>query len=639
MGEATKFLENFVNKRVNNAVTFLLKNEEGKPSSDDALKSQLKSYIGSIKNTDYNKVALWKAAVIDRYNLYIEPTKTVVQHVEHFETLRVKHAQRGIDYENGLAMAGVKQDSSNQTNAAGGLLDSSNPAEEKLPHPTKAITDTGRSYIEIEGIYYGYELDGSSKTNKLVNPNPETYEEMASRVNHFTLATPKKVDILETTKNILDFCENKGFSKADLARTLKSFVEHHIKHMMALLSIKSENLEILEIIINSVSYTEAKKAVKNAISKLSRAPKEPIKTVYNYYAGLLLEGALLESPTGDVEKLRERCFKQAFKEIKLFMPDNMRDEYEELKIKLKTVHDLDMDLEKLVDFVDQCEEKPEYIAKVPIGLAGKTIPMSIFHINRIAVGPDEDVTAEINVNDGTHSYRDPENVKKDRYNFRTNVKTPDRYSSAPTKAKQDKARPRLDTPAGYRQPSRSPSPGPSPSAPAMSSGQVSPQPGTGQSYVCTPTPSPEPARAYSPGPRSPSRERGRSNNSSRSSSKGKSRSRNASSSAERRSGPLYYRSSSGNNVLSLNKKRFMSKSPGGSFRSSRRYEDKKEKASSSCKMCGGRHKNEKCPVYKGMKPSSISCNKCGLNLFHNSSKCQHSNNRVDSSKTQSTKNL
>ena len=117
---------------------------------------------------------------------------------------------------------------------------------------------------------------------------------------------------------------------------------------MALLSIKSENLEILEIIINSVSYTEAKKAVKNAISKLSRAPREPIKTVYNYYAGLLLEGALLESPTGDVEKLRERCFKQAFKEIKLFMPDNMRDEYEELKIKLKTVHDLDMDLEKLV---------------------------------------------------------------------------------------------------------------------------------------------------------------------------------------------------------------------------------------------------------------------------------------------------
>ena len=57
MGEATKFLGNFVNKRVNNAVTFLLKNEEGKPSSDDALKSQLKSYIGSIKNTDYNKVA------------------------------------------------------------------------------------------------------------------------------------------------------------------------------------------------------------------------------------------------------------------------------------------------------------------------------------------------------------------------------------------------------------------------------------------------------------------------------------------------------------------------------------------------------------------------------------------------------
>ena len=91
--------------------------------------------------------------------------------------------------------------------------------------------------IEIEGIYYGYELDGSSKTNKLVNPNPETYEEMASRVNHFTLATPKKVDILETTKNILDFCENKGFSKADLARTLKSFVEHHIKHMMEIDSV------------------------------------------------------------------------------------------------------------------------------------------------------------------------------------------------------------------------------------------------------------------------------------------------------------------------------------------------------------------------------------------------------------------
>ena len=111
----------------------------------------------------------------------------------------------------------------------------------------------------------------------MVNPNPETYEEMASRVNHFTLATPKKVDILETTKNILDFCENKGFSKADLGRTLRSFVEHHIKHMMALLSIKSENLEILEIISNSVSYTEAKKAVKeNQFKEVAHGRTVPI---------------------------------------------------------------------------------------------------------------------------------------------------------------------------------------------------------------------------------------------------------------------------------------------------------------------------------------------------------------------------
>ena len=604
MSRAKNFISQLQNEKVGNAVSFILKREQGRGVRGDDL-TELNGHLEEVNHESINKIEKLKKSVRNRLNLYVVPSQNVLQCVSAYEFSRVQTVAETV----------------NSDNLSRQLTDNGNPL--RISRRQTVIPDLVKPYEVIGGCYFAIRYDDGTSTDmdKLIHPEPLNFSDMADRVVELSGSTGQ-VNVCETLVKIMDFSEKRGYDLEALAEIFKGFVMTHIPHVSSNLYLRTKSYQILDLILDSVNYATMSNDIKLAIRRLSRPLGENIRVVLGKYQGLLFEAARLDAPDKNQDELHRRSVKETIKNAKSFVVPSLAGEIEELRKTLKIEHDEDLDIDKLCKFVEQEELSDHFRPRNTISLSGSYIAMSIFNTAPILAKEAENYPHQVGINTATHfqkTHDRPTSAPSNQYNMRKTLTEPDRYTDPPRgrpQARDYKNRPKLPTPV----PSPAlPSPSPQPSR------SITPT----DSIVRSRTPSPFPP---SPSPRSPIPLRG--NNSRTPSPSG---SRNQSPSPGRSRNPsLYYRSSSGN-VRKLSQSRLMSRSPNGTLRNrgptSRKAQPHQTQTPSvRCRLCAStRHRTPSaanglsCQVYPGQLPTAVPCPRCRLNLYHSADRCQHSN--------------
>ena len=616
MSEASNFVSDLINQRINNGLQYLLK---GESRSDPAAKS----HLDSLKNTSYNRVDLYKQKLQEQFDYYVEPTVDIPTLVSMYESTRL----------NALHEQATNENMTNAYNAM-------HPTQPKplLNLQSKLITDMVNPFLKVGNTYYPISMQTGlvDKSSPLLNPEPNDFLTIEPEVLSVS-QTSKQVHVLETTSSILTLCESRGYSKKDLAKVLEGFIRAHLPHLSGQLFLRSQPEQVFSTILGSVSYYSLVQNVKKAIKSLVRSPGQTLDEVVQSYISLLLENAYLDRPTIDYTVAHRKASKQAQKICHYLVEANLASKLDDLRIQKMSKLDEFLEIEETLKFVAELEQRPEFQLKSTKSLQHQPVSLSIFHIeynqdtlvkdfenHAISPNPTYENTRNrppspiyYNRHPGSPKGRDQQEPQNDHrqsnyyskggHNLRPHDKTTSQYRE-------------------YRRPQQQESTSSNNRRPSSHEARRDPPRNSQNANPRTPSPasrgSPGGSRSASPHsgrnsyrPRTPSNER-------------------------KSSSPVFYRSRSGNNYRRLSASRISKRTPSGSFRPRNRsnprtseHSDSSKSASrgrspQTCRLCGSSHttpsatNGKKCAIYGDVLPTRTPCPNC-KKYYHPRYLCLH----------------
>ena len=626
MSEASNFVSDLINQRINNGLQYLLK---GNTQHDPAAQS----HLDGLKNTSYNRVDLYKLKLQEQFDFYVEPTVDIPTLVSMYESTRL-HAL----HEQAL--------NENMTNSYNVL----NPSQPKpmLNIQSKLILDLMQPFLKCGNTYFPISMQTGivDKSSPLLNPEPGDFSSIEAEVLSVS-QTSKQVHVLETTSSIISLCESRGYSKKDLAKVLEGFIRTHLPHLSGQLFLRSQPEQVFTTILGSVSYYSLVQNVNKAMKNLVRNPGQTLDEVIQSYISLLLEKAYLDRPNIDYTVAHKKASKQAQKICRFLVEPNLASKLDELRIQKLSKLDEFLEIEETLKFVAEMEQRSEFLLRSAKSLQHQPISLSIFHIeynqdtmdtlvrdfeaHTITQNPTYENLRDrppspiyYNRRPVTPNGKEPQNEQrqgnfytKGGHNLRTYDKATGPYGNYRRPPQQQDS-----TSSNYKRPN---------SQEYRRDPQRDTRRDTQRSSQRTPFRTPSPAFRRSPGgSRSASPHFGRNN---------PQRPRTPSNGRGSTS-PIFYRSKSGNNYRRLSASRISKRTPSGSFRPRNRsnprdtrYQNSSKSPSRgrsppNCKLCGSSHvtpsatNGKKCAIYGSILPTRTPCPNC-KKYYHPYESCLH----------------
>ena len=323
------------------------------------------------KNVSYGfrtQIDTFKDNLTKMWINYQEPTQTLQDCVSDYEGTRIQAMTAHKKAEEMHMAATLK---SNKT---------------YIPLPTPLIPDFGKPYRRIGNKFHAIDLEtGIVKDECLLNP----LDFQISDIHDCIVINEhnKSLNILESTKNILIFCENVGMGKEKVASLLRSMIRVHSPHDVGIFSFISSPLDTFKAVIGMVHYSSQIDAIKMAVSRIHRNVGDAIETPVKKYMSLLLNATSMELPNMTNEKAIDKAEKHAILAVDFLIEVRAKDQLDRMKREQYVRLNKKANLEEVIKFVSNIETDPRYRLQSSKTLANQPVQFSLYHIDTMNDAP------------------------------------------------------------------------------------------------------------------------------------------------------------------------------------------------------------------------------------------------------------
>ena len=256
-----------------------------------------------------------------------------------------------------------------------------------IPSPPPVIPNYESCYKQLGDRFFALSLaNGSVCSDVLLNPIDFQLHDIRKCIiidNH-----DKTLNVLESTKNILQYGSNVGMPKSKISELLKSMIHEYQPDSYGVFNFINSPLEVFSAVIGMVSYTSRLESIKRAVSRILREPNESIETPVKKYCSLLLTASSMEQPNMSNSEAIDKAHKQAIRAIDFLVEDNTKVQLHRMKQEEYTRMNRKASLKEVMSFVSNIESDPRYQLRTAKGLVGQPVNFSLYHTDTISAIPD-----------------------------------------------------------------------------------------------------------------------------------------------------------------------------------------------------------------------------------------------------------
>lgn len=333
---------------------------------------------------------------------------------------------------------------SNQDSKRGEILTTASYAAQGQVAPGRYSTDQAHflsdpSFVQIGEAFFPISENGEQEPQVLVNPLTFTYED----IKHLIVRTPSSnhLHVLKTIENILIHGQELGFPLKTYLNVFRSFVKNELKEHSGTFEYITDATQFFNTLCEIANYEGLSKDCLEQMKRISRGFNEKgvpdsILNVIGLYKSLHTERLFLLHPQIELSKQEHKINREAIKQIKNFVEQNMADQIDVFMEQYYNNFNKKAELHDVLKFVQKTEQDPEYKLKTPKSLSNKVINVSVYNSEMVRVRPDEvsqhffqDVESHLGQYDG---YTDRSQVRTSPYDFRSSANVRSHYMNNST---------------------------------------------------------------------------------------------------------------------------------------------------------------------------------------------------------------
>ena len=226
-----------------------------------------------------------------------------------------------------------------------------------IPSPPPILPDFDSCYKQIGNRFFALSLtNGAVSPEILLNPIDFQLHDLQDQIvidNH-----DKELNVLESTRNILQYGEEVGMPKRKIAALLKHMIHKYNPDNYGIFNFINTPLDVFTAVIGLVSYTARLESIKKAVSRIIRQPKESLETPIKKYFSLLLTASAMENPNMPNYQAIEKAKKQAARAVNFLIEDSAKFQLEKMQAEEYTRMNRKATLEEVLSFVTNIECHP-----------------------------------------------------------------------------------------------------------------------------------------------------------------------------------------------------------------------------------------------------------------------------------------
>ena len=358
--EATNYVNSVVSdlhsQTLASVVDILLKN----PNLTSDQKSRLETGSLNVSYGYRSQVDVFKENLEHLWSSYVVPTKTLEDCIGEYNAKRMEVMQEHF-----------RSESFNVSNAR-----KNNTPYIPLPQPY--FPEYEKPYCRIGNKFKAISLTtGNTVEECLLNPLDFQISDLQECILINT--HDKSLNILESTRLILQYGQNVGLGKDKVASLLKSMIRTYSPQHVGIFSFISSPSDVFHAVISMVNYSSQMNSIKQAIGRIQRGVGEAIETPIHKYMSLLLNASYLEQPTMSNEQAVDKAHKKAIFAINFLIEDNAKEQLERMKQEEYVRLNRKASLDDVMKFVVNIELDPRYQLQTIKTLAGKPVNFSLYH--------------------------------------------------------------------------------------------------------------------------------------------------------------------------------------------------------------------------------------------------------------------
>ena len=330
------------------------------PNLTSAQKSKLETGGKNVSYGYRSQVDIWKQELNNLWSNYKVPTKTLEDCISEYNAKRMEVMQEHF-----------KSESFNVSNAR----KNNTPY---IPTPKPYFPEYEKPYCRIGNRFKAISLaTGNTVEECLLNPLDFQISDLQECI--VINSHDGTLNILESTKLILQYGQDVGLGKDKIASLLKSMIRTYSPQHVGVFSFISSPSDVFQACINMTHYTSQVNSIKQAVARITRDVNEPLDIPIQKYTSLLLAASALEQPTMSNEQAVDRAQKQAIRAVSYLIEDSAKAQLERMKQEQYTRLNKKANLDDVMKFVVNMEADTRYELKSIKTLGNKPVNFSLYH--------------------------------------------------------------------------------------------------------------------------------------------------------------------------------------------------------------------------------------------------------------------
>ena len=327
-------------------------------SYDDKIKLE-----AGLRSTSYgyrSQVDLFKENLEYLWSTYRVPTQTLEDCIGNYNSKKMEIMTRHFQSET-FNIAAAEKNGTNYT-----------------PRPKPYFLDLEKPYCRIGNKFRAISLKtGNTVDECLLNPLDFQISDLGEYI--IFNEHDKTLNILESTKLILEYGQSVGLGKDKVAGLLKSMIRAYSPQHAGIFSFIATPSDVFRAVISMVNYSTQMDSIKKAVSRINRQVGEPIETPIRKYMSLLLTATSLEQPNMSNEQAVDKATKKAIYAVNFLIEDSAKAQLQRMKQEEFVRLNIKTSLDDVLKFVCNIESDTRYALQSTKTLAGQPVNFSLYH--------------------------------------------------------------------------------------------------------------------------------------------------------------------------------------------------------------------------------------------------------------------
>ena len=365
MAEGKQFVDSLVNdlhsQTLSTVVDVLL-------SSDSNLTTEQKARLSEgQKNTQYGfrtQVDNFKDDLLEMWHKYDEPQRSIQDVIGEYEGTRIN-----------ILDAHHRTETFHVANAR-------KMGIQYIPSPPPRLPNFDCCYKQIGNRFFALNLANGTVIPEVLL-NPIDFQLLDIRDQIIIDSHDKSLNVLESTRNILQYASKVGMPKQKIADLLKNMIHQHDPDNYGVFNFIHTPLDVFTSVISMVSYTARLESIKKAVARITRQPRESLEIPMKKYCSLLLTASSLECPNMSNSEAIEKTQKQAIRAIDFLIEDTTKHQLHKMKQEHYTRMNQKSTLSQVISFVVNIESDPRFQLQSPKSLVGQPVNFSLYHTDTL----------------------------------------------------------------------------------------------------------------------------------------------------------------------------------------------------------------------------------------------------------------